>query len=174
MTDLPALLDSERIRCGCDIRSKKRALQTVAELMGESLRADATAEAAAGGDGNGGDGAESVVSDMAILDALITRERLGSTGIGHGIALPHARLANIDEPLAALITLKEGVDFDSIDGEPVDVVLGLLVPEECNDEHLKILADLARRFSDEGLRRTLRTCESGETLLAELSAAPGA
>ena len=170
MTDLPALLDSERIRCGCDIRSKKRALQTVAELMGESLRTGA----AAGGDGNGGDGTESAVSDMAILDALTTRERLGSTGIGHGIALPHARLANIDEPLAALITLKEGVDFDSIDGEPVDVVVGLLVPEHCNDEHLKILADLAKRFSDQELRRTLRTCRSGEALLAELSAAPGA
>jgi len=167
MTDLPALLDSERIRCGCEIRSKKRALQTVAELLGESLR---SRRAAPGADEGGDD--EPVVSDMNILDALINRERLGSTGIGHGIALPHARLAHIDEPLGALITLKQGVDFDSIDGEPVDIVFGLLVPEHCNDEHLKILAELARRFGDAQLRQTLRGCQGGDALLRELSGAP--
>jgi len=167
MIDLPALLSSERISCGCDIRSKKRALQTVAELLGESLRADRTAT-----DAEGTGELEPSVSDMVILDALITRERLGSTGIGHGIALPHARLAHLDEPLAALITLETGVDFESIDGEPVDIVFGLLVPEHCNDEHLKILAELARRFGDERLRERLRACENGDDLLRELSAAP--
>lgn len=171
MTDLPELLDSERIQCGCDIRSKKRALQTVAELLGASLRSKQAAEH---GDDDEASDSDAVppIADMDILDALITRERLGSTGIGHGIALPHSRQAGIDEPLAALITLNEGVDFESIDGEPVDVVLGLLVPEDCNDAHLQILADLARRFSDPAFRQRLRESESGDELMQRLDAVP--
>jgi len=169
--DLPDLLDSGRISCHCDIQSKKRALQTVAELLGEAIRtpdgelsddtADATADATLEGD-------ENELSDMDVLDALIGRERLGSTGLGHGVALPHSRLANIEKPLAALITLNDGVDFDAVDGEPVDLVLGLLVPQECNDEHLKILASLARRFSDAELRAALRSFSSADDLLEHL------
>lgn len=105
---------------------------------------------------------------MDVLDALIVRERLGSTGLGHGVALPHSRMASIEKPLAAMITLNEGVDFDAADGEPVDLVLGLLVPQECNDEHLKILASLARRFSDAELRDKLRSFSSSDELLEHL------
>lgn len=193
MLDLPDLLDAERIRCGCELKSKKRTLQTLAELLGASLRGDPP-EGDGGGDGDGSpegtvdgaagaparratppdreDDAPPVVSDMDILDALISRERLGSTGLGHGIALPHSRIRDLAEPLAALVTLKDGVDFESGDGRPVDVVLGLLVPEDCSDEHLKILATLARRFSDEELREALRACEDGPALLERLAALP--
>ena len=165
MTDLPDLLVTDRIECGCVIRSKKRALQTIAELLGASLRGPDPV------DGVEDERDPPPVSDMAILDALISRERLGSTGIGHGIALPHSRLAGIDEPLAALITLKEGVDFDAADDVAVDVVLGLLVPEDCNDDHLKILANLAKRFSDPTERNAIRACQGGEKLMARLIAA---
>ena len=197
MLDLPDLLEPERIRCGCELKSKKRALQTLAELLGASLRGDppqgadegAGPEAGVGPDrpdagraaaeradppaARSADGeAPAAVSDMDILDALISRERLGSTALGHGIALPHSRMRDLAEPLAALVTLKDGVDFESGDGEPVDVVLGLLVPEHCNDEHLKILATLARRFSDDALRETLRGCGDGDELLARIAALP--
>ena len=189
MLDLPDLLEPERIRCGCELKSKKRALQTLAELLGASLRGDPPEGAAgAAGTGTGGgaeragppaavrsgadDEAPPAVSDMDILDALISRERLGSTALGHGIALPHSRMRDLVEPLAALVTLKDGVDFESGDGEPVDVVLGLLVPEHCNDEHLKILATLAKRFSDDALRETLRGCGDGDELLARIAALP--
>lgn len=164
MTDLPDLLVIERIQCGCDIRSKKRALQTVAELLGASLR-DQDEEV----DADERD--HPVVTDMAILDALISRERLGSTGIGHGIALPHSRLAGIEEPLAALITLNQGVDFEANDDMDVDIVLGLLVPEHCSDDHLKILANLARRFSDPAERDAIRACDDSGSLIARLGAA---
>ena len=186
MLDLPDLLDVERIRCGCELKSKKRTLQTLAELLGASLRGEPSdgdddapraAEGVAAPSGaprprRGADEeqAPAAVSDMDILDALIARERLGSTGLGHGIALPHSRMRDLAEPLAALVTLREGVDFQSADGEPVDVVLGLLVPEDCNDEHLKILATLARRFSDAGLREALRESEDGEALLERVAA----
>jgi len=179
--DLSDLLEPERIRCRCDCQSKKRTLQTVAELLGESLRAKAQAanalEAIANGDDSNTDEAKAAAStksrktrktgdksgaehetpsDMVILDALISRERLGSTGLGHGVGLPHSRLSSIKEPIAALVTLDQGVDYESADGQAVDLVFGLLVPEDCNDEHLKILAQLARRFSDEMLRSELR------------------
>ena len=187
MLDLPDLLDVERIRCGCELKSKKRTLQTLAELLGASLRgepSDGDVPRTDPGEGagppsgtsrsrRGGSADEqppTAVSDMDILDALIARERLGSTGLGHGIALPHSRMRDLAEPLAALVTLREGVDFQSADGEPVDVVLGLLVPEDCNDEHLRILATLARRFSDAGLREALRESEDGEALLERVAA----
>jgi PTS system nitrogen regulatory IIA component len=181
MIDLPDLLDSARICCHCDIQSKKRALQTVAELLGEAIRTPADLAEGQTGDslqepaGNepatateNPDPAENELSDMDVLDALIVRERLGSTGLGHGVALPHSRMASIEKPLAAMITLNEGVDFDAADGEPVDLVLGLLVPQECNDEHLKILAGLARRFSDAELRDKLRSFSTSEELLEHL------
>lgn len=164
MTDLPDLLAPDRVRCRCDIHSKKRALQTVAELLAASLRKTDSAHDNEADD----DAPRSTLSDMSILDALIVRERLGSTGIGHGIALPHSRLAGIEEPIAALITLNEGVDFEAIDDEAVDVVLGLLVPEQCNDEHLKILAKLAKRFNDPEQRAEVRQHADGHALLAHL------
>lgn len=195
--DLPELLEPERISCQLDIQSKKRALQTIAELLGAAVRPAEIAEPgeeygnadpALSGDSSTitnsrlkassgkrpgkrrGKEDEPVhtLSDMDILDALIGRERLGSTGLGHGVALPHSRVDRIESPLAALITLKEGVDFEAADGEPVDLVVGLLVPQDCNDDHLKILANLARRFSDAAFRERLRSHDNGEALYNEL------
>lgn len=195
--DLSDLLEPERIRCHCDVQSKKRTLQTVAELLGQSLRArnlpQEPEDAAEEGDDTeaspGKGGGSSVVSiissksrktsdkheeppdtlsDMEILDALISRERLGSTGLGHGVGLPHSRLSSVSEPIAAFITLQKGVDYESADGQPVDLVLGLLVPENCNDEHLKILSQLAKRFSNDTLREQLREFDDPEKLYAHL------
>ncbi|MFK7854453.1 MAG: PTS sugar transporter subunit IIA [Granulosicoccus sp.] len=208
--DLSQLLEPERIRCQCDVKSKKRTLQTLAELLGASLRAKQqipepstdklsdAADAQQSRSGEVGDGSTpktvkksglvnkvrksaeksdattntETLTDMEILDALISRERLGSTGLGHGVALPHSRLNTISVPVAAFITLEEGVDFESADGKPVDLAVGLLVPEKCNDEHLKILAKLARRFSDEAFRSTLRQFDDAESLYAHLLALP--
>jgi nitrogen PTS system EIIA component len=191
--DLPDLLEPELIRCHCSVQSKKRTLQTVAEILGASLRAkyqalnasgcDPTSENAATQNGSGvssqktikprngshkSDPESETLSDMAILDALTSRERLGSTGLGHGVGLPHSRVGCIQEPIAALVTLEEGVDYESMDGQAVDIVLGLLVPEHCNDEHLKILAQLAKRFSDETLRTQIRNFKDPERLYQHL------
>jgi len=147
--DLPELLQPSRIACQADVRSKKRALEAVATLLTGSIDdEDAT--------------------EMVILDALNTRERLGSTGLGHGVGLPHSRCPFVDKPIGALLTIKEGVDYDSTDGEPVDLVVGLLVPEACNDEHLKILATLAKRFNDEDFRNRLRTHDQPAELFTDI------
>lgn len=155
MIEISELLKPSRIGCQRDIRSKKRALQTLAELLTPSIN-------------EGLEGDE--LSDMDIFDALITRERLGSTALGHGVALPHSRLSNIEAPIAAIITLSDGIDYEAADGQPVDLLIGLLVPEDCNDGHLQILADLARRFSDDYFRDEIRAfgVDESENLYAFL------
>ncbi|MFK7893718.1 MAG: PTS sugar transporter subunit IIA [Granulosicoccus sp.] len=193
LMDLSDLLAPDRIRCLCDAKSKKRTLQTVAELLGESLRASALEQVAAATDNpdadtskrstvrltkkilktwDKGEDEPEVLTDMGILDALISRERLGSTGLGHGVGLPHSRLCAIDEPVAAFVSLESGIDYDAADSVPVDLVLGLLVPEHCNDEHLKILANLAKRFNEPAFRDKLREFTHPQTLFDYISEQP--
>jgi len=92
-----------------------------------------------------------------IFDSLIGRERLGSTGLGHGVALPHGRFNQSQRAVGAFVKLKKGVDFDAIDRQPVDLVFGLLVPDHYTDEHLKILAYLAEMFSDRAFGNVQRS-----------------
>jgi PTS system nitrogen regulatory IIA component len=100
-----------------------------------------------------------------VFERLLERERLGSTGLGHGIALPHARMKEVDEAVGAFIQLRQGVDFDAIDDRPVDLSFGLLVPESANEMHLQLLSQLASMFSDAKLRQSLRAAESSEEIL---------
>ena len=146
--ELPNLLTLIRVECDCELGSKKRTLEKVAELLMDAFD-------------------DEELSDMNVLDALITRERLGSTGIGDGVALPHARMPSLQEPAAALISLKKGVDYDAIDGQNVDLIVGLLVPEESNDAHLQILRGLAKRFSNPNYRAALRNASTQKELFTE-------
>lgn len=120
------LVREDRVSLDAGITSKKRAL----ERLGELLAAD---------DGR--------LPAGQIFDALSARERLGSTGLGHGVAIPHGRMAEIDTPRVAVLRLEQGVDFDAIDHEPVDILIALIVPEESTGEHLDLLAQLARTLS---------------------------
>ena len=109
-------------------------------------------------------------SEGELFDSLINRERLGSTGLGNGVALPHGRLAGLEAPLAAFVTLSDGgVDFDAIDNQPVDLLFALLVPEESTDEHLQILARLATMFSDAEFCASLRACTNTQQCLDLIS-----
>ncbi len=99
-----------------------------------------------------------------IFDSLMARERLGSTGIGAGIAIPHCRVPLCSDIVGMLITLKEPIDFDSIDGSPVDIIFVLIVPEQKTNEHIETLAGLARLFSDEDFCYTLRNTQDSEDL----------
>ncbi|MCB1756715.1 MAG: PTS sugar transporter subunit IIA [Gammaproteobacteria bacterium] len=144
MLDFVQLLDISRIQCKQQISSKKRALESLSELLTPFAEEH---------------------SHMDILDALSARERLGSTGLGHGIALPHGRMPMLQTPLAALMTLDRGIDFESPDNEPVDILFALLMPQHCNDEHLKVLAELAKLFSQPDLREALRKAETPRELL---------
>ena len=107
----------------------------------------------------------------AIAAALREREQLGSTGIGHGIAIPHARTNAFDRARGAFLRLREPVDFEAGDGQPVDLVFAMAVPRHFDREHLRILSDLASRFSDGGFRAALRDARD-IAVLRELLLAP--
>jgi len=156
--EINQLITPERVQCISSISSKKRALESIGQLL--SLGAIG-------------------VDSTDIFHQLIERERLGSTGLGHGVALPHGRLqkdmqsdtpnSNLDITLGCFIKLEQGVDFDSPDQKPADLLFGLLVPEHCTDEHLQVLATLAKIFSDTEFCEQLRLCQTSEALYAQLN-----
>jgi PTS system nitrogen regulatory IIA component len=99
---------------------------------------------------------------------LAARERLGSTGLGEGIAIPHCRLDECKKIVGALLHLARPISFDAIDGRPVDVLFALVVPSSAHDAHLKVLAELARVFADEGNRDRLRAAPNAGALFDTL------
>lgn len=90
-----------------------------------------------------------------VFDSLFARERLGSTGLGEGVAIPHGRIKGLKEPRAAVVRVETPIPFDAPDGEPVRLLVILLVPENANEEHLEILSELAELLSDESVRDSL-------------------
>ncbi|WP_395683431.1 PTS sugar transporter subunit IIA [Dokdonella sp.] len=134
------LLPAERVRTGLDARDKAGLIDRLASIL------------AAEGDAS------------IARDALAARERLGSTGLGHGVAIPHGRSAKISEARAAFVRLAEPIDFGADDGKPVDLVAALLVPAHFTDQHLKLLAELAELFSDSALTSALREAPDAPAL----------
>lgn len=90
-----------------------------------------------------------------VFDSLFDRERLGSTGLGQGVAIPHGRIKGLKEALGAFVRLCQPVPFEAPDGKPVSLVFALLVPEQATEKHLQILSELAQMFSDPGLRESM-------------------
>jgi PTS system nitrogen regulatory IIA component len=144
---ITSLLSPERVVCCDDIASKKRLLEHLSELLSKS---------------------SPQLSQQAIFDALVSREKLGSTGLGRGVAIPHGRMAALKEPVCAFIKVDSAVDFDASDDQPVDLVFCLLVPEDSTEEHLQVLSTIAEIFSNPTMCSALRECGSGECILAEL------
>lgn len=105
----------------------------------------------------------------AVLDGLEERERLGSTGFGRGVAIPHARIDGIDRPVSVLLRLEDAVDYSSADGMPVDLVFGLLSPTNAGVMHLHALAAVSRMLRDEDTHRALSEAPDGESLFALLT-----
>lgn len=152
MVTLESILTPERVHCQVATASRKRTLQELGSILA---------------------GSDPTLTPHDVFDQLVARERLGSTGLGNGCALPHARVPGLGRTLAAFLRLRTGVDFDSPDREPVDLVFGLLVPEESTDEHLQILAEIAATLSDESVRKSIRAAE-GPARLREVLLANGA
>jgi len=107
----------------------------------------------------------SVDADQAMA-VIMEREKLGSTGIGHGIAIPHGRLPELDAPITALIRHAGGIDFDAIDGQPVHIVVILLAPANEDRSHLELLAGLARALQQESVRRAVMEATTAEEVSA--------
>ena len=146
---LADLLSADRVALDQNLASKKSVLEKAARLLS---RGD---DAAGGRD---------------IFEALCQRERLGSTGLGHGVAIPHCRVAQ-SSTSGAFIRLKRPVEFDSPDASGVDLFFALAVPTHCSDAHLKLLASIAELFSDPQRRERLRAVEDYRELTELLSGA---
>jgi len=99
-----------------------------------------------------------------LISGMLAREKLGSTALGGGIAIPHCRLNDCEQPCGVLLTLADSADFDAPDDEAVDLLFALVVPSEATQEHLNLLADLARLFSQTDFCDALRACESNQEL----------
>jgi len=114
--------------------------------------------------------ADAPSSIAAVGDSLRQRERMGSTAIGHGVAIPHGRSGALNDTRAAFLRLQPGVDFEASDGEPVDLVFAMSVPEHFTQRHLQLLSELAQRFGDAEFRSALRQAPDAarlrDTLLA--------
>lgn len=138
------LLTPERVVPKAEITSKKRALEFLSTLIADSCPDLDQAE---------------------IFSSLLGREKLGSTGLGNHVALPHGRISRNRPAVGAFVTTAEPVDFDAIDDQPVDLLFALVVPEESTDEHLLILAQLAEMFRDEAFCQRLRQTTDPAALL---------
>ncbi|MGI9275021.1 MAG: PTS sugar transporter subunit IIA [Endozoicomonas sp.] len=143
------LLTPERTLCGVHGASKKKILETVAEQISHHVPA---------------------INAKDLFNNLIARERLGTTGLGQGIALPHCRSKACQAPTGLFIKLAEPVDFDSVDRQPVDLVFALIVPEESTQEHLQILQALAERFQSAVMLQKMRESENALSLYQSITA----
>ncbi|SHK35444.1 PTS IIA-like nitrogen-regulatory protein PtsN [Marinobacter antarcticus] len=146
------ILAPELTLCKVPASSKKRVLEFIAEQIRQH---------------------NDSLGEGQIFNNLIARERLGSTGIGQGIAIPHCRLEGLEHVIGVLITLEEAVEFDAIDNQPVDLVFALVVPKEATSEHLELLSQLAEKFNERTFCDRLRQCEDAGTLYQRMTAASG-
>lgn len=147
------ILSADRVQTGVAASSKKRLLELASTVVSKALIA-----------------AAGTASAEQVFDALLARERLGSTALGEGVAVPHCRLAGCTQTLGLLLQLTEGIDFDAPDNQPVDLLFVLVVPAQATDEHLHLLAGVAGMFNDAGARQALRACHSSSELLAQVAA----
>lgn len=149
-TTLPEMLKPERIMCGVRLSSKKKLLQTLADLLSAEQRG---------------------LDPNAVLNSLLVRERLSNTGLGNGVALPHGRLAGLNQPLAAFIHMSKGVDYDASDGKPVDLVFAMVVPENAKERFLECLPCLGELLRDVKFSAQLRNQVRAEHIYTVLTEA---
>jgi len=131
-------LSPGRITLDLDTSSRKRLFEYIAEVSAKEL--------------------EDIEEDC-IFKTITERERLGSTGLGRGIAVPHGRIESLESPVISLVRLKHPIDYDAPDNRPVWLAVGLLVPLEANETHLKLLSKLATCFQDADFVKSLRQCQ---------------
>jgi nitrogen PTS system EIIA component len=135
MTNLAKILTAQNVALDLEVSSKKRAFEQAGLIF----------------ENNCG------IARSTVSDNLFARERLGSTGLGHGVAVPHGRVKGLKAPLAAFVRLAQPIPFESPDGEPVSLLVFLLVPDHVTQQHLEILSEVAEMFSSDSFREILNT-----------------
>ncbi|MDO8298665.1 PTS sugar transporter subunit IIA [Lacisediminimonas sp.] len=130
MTHLSQILPLKNVVLDLDVSSKKRAFEQAGLIFENNFG----------------------IARSTVSDNLFARERLGSTGLGHSVAVPHGRIKGLKAPLAAFVRLAEPIPFESPDGQPVRLLVFLLIPDHVTQQHLEILSEVAEMFSDDGFR----------------------
>lgn len=147
---LDEIIKPDSVLCNANARSKKHCIEILSELLVRSIPDTAADD---------------------VFASLIKRERLGCTSLDAGVAFPHCRVDGLEQSCAALIKLSEAVDFDCSDGEPVDLVFGLLVPKDVDESHLNDIEQFSTVLAEPGLRKQLRKCNTSNELYSALVAA---
>ena len=147
MNRLTSILSSALVQVNVDATSKKRAFEE-AGLLFENLHG---------------------FSRALIADSLFARERLGSTGLGHGVAIPHGRIKGLKNPLAAVFQLASPIGFDAPDEQPVSLLIFLLVPEASTQKHLEILSEIAEMLADSCVRERLKKSQDASMLFEAIT-----
>lgn len=143
-TDLTSLLEGGVILPSYEASSRKQAIHALAEALAEALD----------------------LNPRQIEDAVMERERLGSTGVGEGVAIPHARIEGLEKPIGGFMHLNVGVDFEAIDERPCDLIFMLLAPKSAGADHLRALAQVSRVFRQASVRDALRAAKTVEDVRA--------
>ncbi|MBT1452488.1 PTS IIA-like nitrogen regulatory protein PtsN [Glaciecola sp. XM2] len=142
------IISLDRTQCSVECYSKKRIFEVITEI---ALKQNPR------------------LNQDEVLSSLINREKLGSTGIGNGIAIPHGRIKGLEHIMAVIVTSDEPIEFDAIDGKPVDIFFAILVPNDEADTHLKALAGIARKLSDKEIVKAIRSAENKKEIVAALA-----
>ncbi|GHC28039.1 MULTISPECIES: PTS sugar transporter subunit IIA [Gemmobacter] len=145
--EISKILNPESVRVVSQLTSKKRLFQELGEMAAQAYKLNAS----------------------IAIDGLQERESLGPTGVGHGIALPHARLEDLNRIVGVFVRLEKPLDYDSVDRQPVDLVFGLFAPKDSGVEHLKALALVSRTMRDSGICTKLRANTDPAKLFAILT-----
>ena len=146
--DIQAIVSLDRTECAVQCNSKKRILEIIADIAAKQ---------------------NENIDQATVLNSLMARERMGSTGIGNGIALPHGRLPGLEKVIAIVVTSTPAIDFDALDEKPVDIFFALLVPEEQTEGHLQTLATVAGKISDKETIKAIRRATTSDDILSALS-----
>ena len=146
---ISALLSPQRIFLDVEISSKKKLLELIANIVADQTQ----------------------LTESVIYNNLLNRERLGSTGLGQGFAVPHARLENLDKTVGCFFRLKDPVNFEAPDNQPVDLLFTILIPEEATEEHLLILSSLAGIFSKTDVCEEIRNAGSRDEIAQIINSA---
>lgn len=135
MTNIAKILPLENVLLDLDVSSKKRAFEQAGLLFENNCS----------------------IARSTVSENLFARERLGSTGLGHGVAVPHGRIKGLKNPIAAFVRLQDPIPFESPDGQAVNLLIFLLMPDNVTQQHLEILSEIAEMLSDDAFREALQT-----------------
>ena len=150
--DVQSILAPASVLCDANATSKKHAMELLSQLLADAV---------------------GTLNATEVFDSLVNRERLGCTGLGGSVAIPHSKIAGIDECVGAFMRLSNPVDFDACDGEPVDLVFGLLIPADCNQEELDKLRTLSEFLASDAQQALLREATDANELHRVLSQTTG-